>query len=136
MLANVKKSLLLLDPRERALIIFLTISRSLLGLLDIVGIFLIGLLLARGTNQITEKGSPGGTFGLISDIFNNLPLIQIALLALALFLSKSLFAAGLMKFMTFRFAKAESQIATVVYERILRSPISKISKFEVTIILS
>jgi ABC-type multidrug transport system fused ATPase/permease subunit len=126
---KVKQTLLLLSPRERVLIIFLTFLRVLLGVLDIGGIFLIGLLLARGTNQITEKESPGDTFGFISSIFDNFSLIQIALLALALFLTKSLFAAALMKFMIFRFAKAESQISTVVYERLLRSPISKISKF-------
>jgi len=51
MLANVKQSLLLLDPRERLLIIILTALRALLGLLDIAGIFLIGLLLAKGTNH-------------------------------------------------------------------------------------
>lgn len=126
---KVKQTLLLLSPRERVLIILLTFLRVLLGVLDIGGIFLIGILLARGTNQIIENEVPGDTFGFISNTFNNFSLIQIALLALALFLSKSLFAAALMKFMTFRFAKAESQIATLVYARILRSPISKMSKF-------
>jgi ATP-binding cassette subfamily C protein len=129
MLSKVKKSLLLLDSRERLIIIFLTISRAFLGILDIAGIFLIGLLLARGTNQITENQSSGETFGFISDVSNNFSLIQIALLALVLFLSKSFFAAILMKYMSSRFAKAESHLTAVVYERILRSPISKMSKF-------
>lgn len=127
--SKVKQSLLLLSPQERVLIIFLTILRAFLGLLDIAGIFLIGLLLARGTNQITEDRSSGETLGFISNVSNNFSLIQIALLALTLFLSKSLFAAMLMKYMSSRFAKAESHIAAVVYERIIRSPISKMSKF-------
>jgi ABC-type multidrug transport system fused ATPase/permease subunit len=129
MLKHVKQSLLLLESRERLLLIFLTFSRAFLGILDIAGIFLIGLLLARGTNQITQNKSSGETFGLISDMSNNFSLIQIAILALVLFLSKSLFAAMLMKYMSSRFAKAESRVAAVVYERILRSPISKMAKF-------
>jgi ATP-binding cassette, subfamily B, bacterial PglK len=129
MLKHVKQSLLLLDSRERLLIIFLTISRALLGLLDIAGIFLIGLLLASGTNQITDNKSSGEALGFISNFSYNFSLIHIALLALVLFLSKSLFAALLMKYMTTRFAKAESHVAAIVYKRILRSPISKMSNF-------
>jgi ATP-binding cassette, subfamily B, bacterial PglK len=128
MLANVKKSLLLLDPRERLFIIFLTISRALLGLLDIAGIFLIGLLLARGTNQITKTNLSNDTFGFITNVSGKLTLIQIALLALVLFLAKSIFAILLMKYMTARFAKAESEVTTLLFERILHSPISKVSK--------
>ena len=129
MLPSLKKSLMLLDPRERILIIVLIALRALLGLLDIAGIFLIGILLARGTSEITSRDSSGSTFSLISEISKNYSLIQIALLALILFLSKSLFATLLMKYMTSRFAKSESQIAKVVYERILRSPISKMSQY-------
>ena len=127
MLANVKKSLLLLDRRERLLILVLTSSRALLGLLDIAGIFLIGLLLAKATNQLTNNNYNNKTIDLISDISGNLNLIQIASLALVLFISKSIFASLLMKYMTVRFAKSESKIATSVYLRILHSPISKVS---------
>jgi ABC-type multidrug transport system fused ATPase/permease subunit len=129
MLANVKKSLLLLDPRERTLVIVLTASRALLGLLDIAGIFLIGLLLAKATNQITSNNYNNETLDFVSEISGNLDLIQIAVLALVLFVSKSIFASLLMKYMTVRFAKSESKIATQVYLRILYSPISKSSKF-------
>jgi len=128
MLANVKQSLLLLDPRERLLIIALTVSRALLGLLDIAGIFLIGLLLAKATNQFTNSSSNNGTLDLVSSISGNLNLIQIASLALVLFITKSILASILMKYMTTRFAKAESAIATSVYLRILSSPISRVAK--------
>jgi ABC-type multidrug transport system fused ATPase/permease subunit len=129
MLTSLKQSLLLLEPRERILIIALTVLRALLGLLDIAGILLIGILLARGTSEITNRNSSGSTFSFISETSNNYSLVQIALLALILFLSKSVFATLLMKYMTSRFAKSESHIAKVVYERILRSPISNMSKY-------
>jgi ABC-type multidrug transport system fused ATPase/permease subunit len=128
MLANVKKSLLLLDPRERLLIIALTISRALLGLLDIAGIFLIGLLLAKATNQLTNNNYSNETLDLVLSISGDLSLIQIASFALVLFVSKSIFASLLMKYMTVRFAKSEGKIATSVYLEILHSPISKVSK--------
>jgi ABC-type multidrug transport system fused ATPase/permease subunit len=128
MLANVKLSLLLLDPKERVLIVLLTTFRSLLGLLDIAGIFLIGLLLAKATNQITNNSYSNETLDFVSRISGDLDLIQIASLALLLFVSKSIFASILMKYMTVRFAKAESKIATSIYLRILNSPISRVSK--------
>ena len=139
MLANVKMSLLLLDPRERTLIIGLTASRALLGLLDKAGIFLIGLLLAKATNQITSNNYNNETLDLVSEMSANLDLIQMALLALVLFVSKSIFASVLMKYMTVRFAKSESKIATQVYLRMLNSPISKssrISKSEIVYALT
>ncbi len=128
MLANVKKSLLLLDQRERVLILVLTSLRALLGLLDIAGIFLIGLLLAKATNQLTNNSYSNETLDLVSSISGDLSLIQIASFALVLFISKSIFASLLMKYMTVRFAKSESKIATSVYLHILHSPISKVSK--------
>ena len=128
MLANVKKSLLLLDQRERVLILVLTSLRALLGLLDIAGIFLIGLLLAKATNQLTNNSYSNETLDLVSSISGDLSLIQIASFALVLFISKSIFASLLMKYMTVRFAKSEGKIATSVYLHILHSPISKVSK--------
>jgi ABC-type multidrug transport system fused ATPase/permease subunit len=139
MLANVRLSLLLLDPGERTLIVVLTACRALLGLLDIAGIFLIGLLLAKATNQITSNNYNNETLDFVSEISGNLDLIQIAVLALVLFVSKSIFASLLMKYMTVRFANSESKIATQVYLRILNSPISKsskISKSEITYALT
>jgi ABC-type multidrug transport system fused ATPase/permease subunit len=127
MLANVKKTLLLLDQRERILILVLTSARALLGLLDIAGIFLIGLLLAKATNQFTNSSYNNETLDLVSNISGDLNLIQIASFALVLFISKSIFASLLMKYMTVRFAKSESKIATLVYLRILNSAISKVS---------
>lgn len=129
MLKHVKQSLLLLDQRERLLIIFLTISRSLLGLLDIAGIFLIGLLLGKATNQITKEASSNAALDFVTKISGDLELLQIASLALVLFISKSIFASLLMKYMTTRLAISESKIATSVYMQILNSPISKVSKF-------
>ena len=106
MLANVKKSLLLLDQRDRVLILVLTSLRALLGLLDIAGIFLIGLLLAKATNQLTNNSYSNETLDLVSSISGDLSLIQIASFALVLFISKSIFASLLMMYMTVRFAKS------------------------------
>ena len=46
MLDTVKQSLLLVDVRERYVLAILTALRALLGLFDIAGLFLVGLLLA------------------------------------------------------------------------------------------
>jgi len=129
MLAKVRQSLQLLDPKERVLVLLLTALRAILGLLDILGIFLIGLLIARATNQIVALESSSKNFEKILLAVGNISLIQIASLALFLFLAKSLSASLLIKYMTNRFAKAESEIVTATYLQILRSPISKVSKF-------
>ena len=128
MLATVKQSLLLVDTRERLVIATLTAFRALLGIFDIAGIFLVGLLLAKGTAQITTSSSQGDEVGFASRLGANFTLVQIASAALILFLSKSIFASLLMRVITIRFAKAESRIVPIVYLRILQSPISKVSK--------
>ena len=129
MIATVKQSLLLVDTRERLVIAILTALRALLGILDIAGIFLVGLLLARGTSQIVTSNSQVDEMGFAFRLARNFTLIQIASVALILFLSKSIFASLLMRVITVRFAKAESKVAPLVYLRLLRSPISKVSKF-------
>jgi ABC-type multidrug transport system fused ATPase/permease subunit len=128
MLATVKQSLLLVDIKERYVIAILTALRALLGIFDIAGIFLVGLLLAKGTAQISTTNSQGEELGFASRIAAEFTLIQIASAALILFLSKSVFASLLMRAITIRFAKSESQIVPLVFLRILRSPISKVSK--------
>ena len=129
MLFSIKRSLLLLDTMERFLIVALTLSRAILGLLDIAGIFLVGLLLAKASNQITNDDYENETLDFVSKISGNLDLIQIAILALVLFVSKSILASLLMKYMTVRFARSEGKITTSVYENILLSPIAKVSSF-------
>ena len=128
MLTTVKQSLMLVGARERFVIAILTALRALLGIFDIAGIFLVGLLLAKGTAQVTKSSSKIDELGFASTLANNFTLIQIASAALILFLSKSIFASLLMKVITIRFAEAESKIVPLVYLRILRSPISKMSK--------
>ena len=129
MLTTVKQSLLLVDIRERFVIAILTALRALLGIFDIAGIFLVGLLLAKGTAQIATTSSQVDEVGFASRLATNFTLVQIASAALILFLSKSIFASFLMRVITIRFAEAESKIVPLVYLRILRSPISKVSKF-------
>jgi len=128
MLTTVKQSLMLVDTRERFVLAILTALRALLGIFDIAGIFLVGLLLAKGTAQITTSSSQVDEVGFASRLATNFTLVQIASAALILFLSKSIFASLLMKVITNRFAEAESKIAPLLYLRILQSPISKVSK--------
>jgi ATP-binding cassette subfamily C protein len=129
MLTNVKKTLQLLDKRELAFTSVLTAFRALLGLLDIAGILLIGLLLGKATNQLTKQNGANETLDYVSRLSENLDLVQIAALALVLFISKSIFASLLMKHMTIRFARSETKIAASLYLQVLNSPISKVSKF-------
>jgi ABC-type multidrug transport system fused ATPase/permease subunit len=128
MLTTVKQSLMLVDTRERFVLAILTALRALLGIFDIAGIFLVGLLLAKGTAQITTSSSQVDEVGLSSRLATNFTLVQIASAALILFLSKSIFASLLIKLITNRFAEAESKIVPLLYLRILQSPISKVSK--------
>ena len=132
MLATVKQSFLLVDIRDRYIIAILTFLRALLGIFDIAGIFLVGLLLAKGTAQITTSVLQSDEVGFASKLAADLTLIQIASAALILFLSKSIFASLLLRVITIKFAEAESKIVPVLYLRILRSPISKVSKFSQT----
>lgn len=120
MLSNLKIFVKLLDKGSRKKFYVFSILRLIAGTLDIIGVFLVGLLLARSVGQITNdsdsKTATGFSFVPALESFS---LLQLATVATLAFISKSFFSAILTKSMLNNFAKNESDIATNAFSYIL-----------------
>ena len=88
--------------------------------LDTVGVILIGLLLTRSSDQlITNSESNSSNFLSVITFANSFSLIQIAFLALLLFISKSLLSGFFIKVMNNVLADAESDATTKTFRKLL-----------------
>lgn len=128
MFNRVKQTLNLLEKKDKFQILVLAAARSLLGILDIAGLLLVGLLLKKTTENFSQNSVNQDFFPLILEKINNLSLFQISAFALLLFLSKSILAILLMKSLLSKFAIAESRIASNLYEIFLHLPVSDLTK--------
>jgi ABC-type multidrug transport system fused ATPase/permease subunit len=127
MLRLARESFSLMRPNDQLKSSALVLARLILGFLDLIGIILVGGLLAKSTGQLSNSTS--GTSKL--NIFNSLStysIIQIASLALFVFISKSILAIISMKLLANTLARAETYIAKDLYTRILHSSISDVSQ--------
>ena len=127
MLRLARESFSLMRPDDRLKSSALVLARVILGFLDLIGIILVGGLLAKSTGQLSNSTS--GTSKL--NIFNSLStysILQIASLALFVFISKSILAIISMKLLANTLARAETYIAKDLYTRILHSSISDVSQ--------
>lgn len=122
MYSRIKIILSLLDSATTTKIYVFSIFRILLGLIDVIGVLLIGLLLAKTVSGV-EPLSKSSEIKLPDSIkfINELNLVQLALLATSAFIVKSLFSAFLTKIMMRNFADIEVKIATQSFKYFLNN---------------
>lgn len=133
MFRDIKQSFLLLDKIERTSWVLITFARIVAGILDLIGILLVGLLLAK-SSEITGSGSSSpSNFGFkFMDHFSTLSILNVAQIALVVFISKSLLSVFLLKSLASRLANAESTIAKKLYAAVLGNSIPKMQATEVS----
>jgi ABC-type multidrug transport system fused ATPase/permease subunit len=104
--------------------------RVLLGVLDVVGVLLIGGLLAKSVNSY-NSGSIDATSSAskLLAVLNNFSLLEIALLAASAFILKSLSSALLTKVMYKTFAETEAKLATEAFDYLLMNMSSSVRKY-------
>jgi ATP-binding cassette subfamily C protein len=116
MLDKIRTALNLLDSHNRHAVIAYAVARALLGVLDLFGILLMGLLLAQTTSVLTSQNSESEINSPIDlPILNELTISQLALAALAAFIAKSILSTIFMKLMVNSLARAEFKIATKLF---------------------
>lgn len=116
MLDKIRTALNLLDSHNRHAVIAYAVARALLGVLDLFGILLMGLLLAQTTSVLTLQNSKSEINSPIDlPILNELTISQLALAALAAFIAKSILSTIFMKLMVNSLARAEFKIATKLF---------------------
>lgn len=122
-MSKILYSLSLLSEKHRRKIIFFALARTLLGILDILGILLMGLLLSRTANSFSANSNLNNF-----KFLNNFSIGQIAFFAVLIFVSKSLLSAIFMRLMVNTLAAAESDIASKLFTKLIKSDLTMIQK--------
>jgi ATP-binding cassette subfamily C protein len=94
----------------------------IIGVVDIVGVLLIGLILARSVSSLGS--STTATKSKLSEylaVFDNFTLFEIAAFATTAFISKSIFSAFLTKIMLDDFAQIEVDLAGKAFQYMLKN---------------
>lgn len=117
MISEIRFIFNLLDSRSRKLVIFFGFLRVGIGLLDLVGVLLVGLILAKLASGFSSTGANSqlGTLSGVS-VIRNMSIVEIALIAAVAFIVKAIGTAVIAKTTYKTLALAESKIAIQAFK--------------------
>ena len=139
MYLKIKQILGLLDRRTQIKLILFSLIRMFIGVIDVVGVLLVGILLAKSVSTISNTASTNGTLTKYLNFLQGYTVIQIALVATFLFTSKSVLSGLLTRIMLNNFADIEVKLATNTFNFLLDNmswTIKKYSKADVNYLLT
>ena len=125
-----KKTISLLNRRNRFAYFLFVIFRILLGILDLIGIAFLGILLSNATKSFSAANGES-IFGDVK-IFNwisNLSLIKLATIVVIMFVSKSILSLIVMRFMALKIARIENEISGHYFDLFLKDPLAPMNQF-------
>jgi ATP-binding cassette subfamily C protein len=128
MLASARLSIRLLTKRQRAMYVFLIVCRAVLGLFDVLGIAMIGLIsaiAAAGLDSKTDIKIAGITLPHLSAEW----LVILVCIVLAIFVLKTLGALLLTRRMTRFVSRIETEKATLIARHLLTGNLDEVTRF-------
>jgi ABC-type multidrug transport system fused ATPase/permease subunit len=133
-LASVKKGISLLDAGKRRLLIFAAILQVSLGLLDLLGIALIGLVAAVAVSGVGVTQIPAPAEDLLSTLrMGNLTVSQIsiilALSAVTILILKTGLSALMARKIMFFLANRQAELSVKLARNFLSRPLAVIQKW-------
>jgi ABC-type multidrug transport system fused ATPase/permease subunit len=130
MLASVRLSLSFLTKRQRIVFFALVVGRALTGLLDVVGIGLIGVIASIGATQLTSSSTKGTTIlGFTIPHVTPQGLVLLVIFVLFVFLLKAAVAIFLSWRLTSFVATVESDNAGKIAEHLLRGSLDFVKQY-------
>ena len=125
MLTAIKRTLGFMKPKDRVFYYFLVIVRALSGVLDVIGIALIGLIAGlAATNLDPEK--PLVIAGFTLPTFSEQGLVWLVVVVLLVFAIKAFIAVALSRVLTRFLARVESEQATRIAASVFASDLGKL----------
>lgn len=118
----IKNALKHLTPRERRLILALSVVRTLAAILDIFGILIIGILISISAGAIVSAGNTQTNSLPLASTLSTFSIQELGLIALTLFVLKPLLAIFFMRKTSQVLSSGETQIAGELYKKLLHSP--------------
>jgi ABC-type multidrug transport system fused ATPase/permease subunit len=120
MLAAARRSLSFLSRRERIVYFTLLGSRALVGILDVAGIFFIGLIAAIAATQVAGTSSgPATIAGFTIPTFTPVQMLWLVIIVLAVFVGKACASILLMRALTRFIAGIEARSAIELAQYLL-----------------
>lgn len=125
MLTAIKRTLGFMKPKDRVFYYFLVVVRALSGVLDVIGIALIGLIAGlAATNLDPEK--PLVIAGFTLPTFSEQGLVWLVVVVLLVFAIKAFIAVALSRVLTKFLARVESEQATRIAASVFASDLGKL----------
>lgn len=132
MYKSILKSLSLLKPQEKKKFLMLVLGRSLSGILDVLGVFLIGAIATLGA--LVVDPSSGGSKEVHFLGFKlpapSLELIMYLVVSvLVIFIGKSILALLLSRNLAHHIANIETRNAKLLFSTILHEPLDRMKRY-------
>lgn len=127
MLKAVRQSLSFMSPKERLIYFTLVGVRSFSGVLDVVGIALIGLLAGLAASNL-DPGKPLVVLGFTLPTVSQETLIFLVIAVLAVFSLKAVVAVSLGKWISTFLAKIESEKAVEITKYLFTGSLNRLQR--------
>lgn len=114
-----------MSPKDRFTYFVLVIIRALSGVLDVVGIALIGLIAGLAATNL-DPSKPLVIAGFTLPTFSESALLWLAVVVLLVFVVKTIIAVGLSKVLTKFLARVESEQSTRIASSVFSNDLGKL----------
>ncbi|WP_223694611.1 ABC transporter ATP-binding protein [Leifsonia poae] len=118
---------------ERTKYFVLVLGRTLSGILDVVGVFLIGIIATIGTSSLggssSSSSSPVEFLGFTLPPINGTSILWLVVIVLVVFVGKSALAIFLSRRLAFHIATVEARNAKVIAEFLLHGSLDDAKRF-------
>jgi ABC-type multidrug transport system fused ATPase/permease subunit len=122
MVSTLRRALRFLTSRERVVYVVLVLARMLTGILDVVGIVLVGFVASAVAFQAgsDSSGQPVRLLGIVVPRLDATGLFTLVALILGVFIVKAVLAVALTRVLTFFVARVETRAADRIAGYLLR----------------
>lgn len=128
MLKDIERSLDLLSVKEKRILYFYAFSRSALGVLDVAGILLVGVLVGKiGSQASSSAGSSTQVSAFLPDF--DLSIASLAIIILFTFLLKSVLSIAFTRLMTLHLFRIEARLSKDIFRKVLFSESAELDRW-------
>jgi ABC-type multidrug transport system fused ATPase/permease subunit len=128
LLNDIDRSLDLLSVKEKRILYFYAFSRSALGVLDVAGILLVGVLVGKiGSQASSSTGSSTQVSAFLPDF--DLSIASLAIIILFTFLLKSILSIAFTRLMTLHLFRIEARLSKDIFRKVLFSESAELDRW-------
>ncbi|MGW9629790.1 ABC transporter ATP-binding protein [Agromyces sp. NPDC055520] len=131
MLRALRLSFGFLTPGEKRVYVALVAGRAISGILDVIGVFLIGAIASLGTAQFNVSGEPMTIMGFTLPVVGPEVIMWLVVIVLVVFIGKSALAILLSRRLAMHLANVETRNAKLIAEYLLTGSLDNAKKYSI-----